>query len=159
MKIKRLKASIIKDTRGDKTIQISLTTDFGDFISSSPNGKSKGEYEMKSWRGRIESDVQAVNNYPIYDIEINKFDDLSLVEDIFIKRVGGNTMIALEYAFLKALATKDDKEIWQLINNNLRNPRFPMPVGNAIGGGAHSNGKKPDFENEKILVQENETIN
>src|SRR3989338_1673456 len=146
MKIKRLKASIIKDTRGDKTIQISLTTDFGDFISSSPNGKSKGEYEMKSWRGRIESYVQAVNNYPIYDIEINKFDDLSLVEDIFIKRVGGNTMIALEYAFLKALATKDDKEIWQLINNNLRNPRFPMPVGNAIGGGAHSNGKKPDFQ-------------
>ncbi len=155
MKIKRLKASIIKDTRGDKTIQILLVTDFGEFIASSPNGKSKGEYETKPWKKTIEGDVQAVNDYPIYDIEIKKFEDLRIIEDIFNKIIGANTRIAIEYVFLKALANKEDKEIWQVINNNLRTLRFPMPIGNAIGGGQHSNGQKPDFQEFHFIPEAN----
>lgn len=144
MKVKKLTAKAIKDTRGEQTISIELVTDKGRFIASAPNGKSKGEYEAKSWKKNINSDIQAVNDYFIEDLNIKKFSDLKLIEDDFDDRIGANTMIALEYCFLKALAAQEEKEVWQLIDSNAKN--LPMPIGNAIGGGAHSKGKKPDFQ-------------
>jgi enolase len=143
MKIKELKAREIKDTRGDKTIEIELITDLGRFIGSAPNGKSRGEYEAEPWKKSLKSDIANVNSCFIKDINIKRFDDLILIENTFKKIVGANTMIALEYTFLKALAKEEDKEIWQLINN--RRGKFPMPIGNAIGGGKHSD-KGPVFQ-------------
>src|SRR3989338_10789726 len=139
MIIKELRAKAIKDTRGDKTIGVFLKTDFGEFKASAPNGKSKGEHEATPWKKNINEDIKIINSYPLYQIEIESFDDLTLLEDIFIKQIGANSMIAIEYVFLKALAKKQNKEVWQLINP--RAEKMPMPVGNAIGGGAHSSGK------------------
>jgi enolase len=144
MKVKKLVAKAIKDTRGEQTISIELETNLGKFIASAPNGKSKGEYEARPWKKNINEDIKVVNNYFIEDINLKKFDDLKLIEDDFGDRVGANTMIALEYVFLKALASEEEKEIWQLIKSNAKN--IPMPIGNAIGGGVHNKGKKPDFQ-------------
>ena len=70
MKVKKLVARQIKDTRGDKTIEILLKTDFGEFIASAPNGKSRGEYESKPYKRSILGDIKAVNNYFIKDISL-----------------------------------------------------------------------------------------
>lgn len=144
MKIKRLVAKAIKDTRGEQTIEIELVTDFGRFVASAPNGKSKGEYESSSWKKNILSDIKAVNEYFIEDINIKKFDDLKLIEDDFSDRIGANTMIALEYTFLKAIAEQENKEVWQIINPKAS--KIPFLIGNAIGGGVHSSSKKPEFQ-------------
>lgn len=143
MIINRLDARIIKDTRGDKTIEVILKTDFGKFISSAPNGKSKGKFEANPYKNSINDDIKTVKKFT-GNINFECFSDLINIEKNFRKKVGANTMIAVEYCFLKALAKKQKKEIWQLINPKAHN--FPMPIGNAIGGGRHSSGVCPDFQ-------------
>lgn len=150
MKIKRLRAKQIKDTRGDKTIEIVLKTDFGKFIASSPNGKSRGKFEAKPWKRSLASDIGVVNGADVCDLDIKSFDDLKLVEKKFKSKVGANTMIALEYVFLRALARVNRKEVWEVINSTSR--KMPRPVGNIIGGGAHSGNKlKADFQEFHVI--------
>ena len=144
MKVIKFNAQAIRDTREDSTIEISLKTNFGEFVSSAPNGKSRGKSEAKPWKESLKEDVEFVNNYFIEGIIFKKFEDLETLEDIFSSNVGANTMIAVEYVFLKALAKEQGKEVWELINS--RASKLPYPVGNAIGGGKHSEGKKPDFQ-------------
>src|SRR3989339_550811 len=70
----------------------------------------------------------------------------------------GNTILAFEFALLKALAKEQKKEIWELINPNAK--KFPRLVGNCIGGGLHSNikgAKKPDFQ-EFLLIPDTKTV-
>ncbi len=143
MKIKRISAKEIKDTRGDGTIEVILKTDFGKFKASAPNGKSRGKYEAEPWKGSLKKDIGFVNKFNLKEIDFSKFDDLGKIERLFRKKVGANTMIALEYVFLRALAKKENKEIWELINPKTK--KLPMPVGNAIEGGVHSS-KGPDIQ-------------
>ena len=149
MKIKKLVAKEIKDTRGEETIEVKLITSDGEFIASAPNGKSRGEFEASVWKKSLAGDIKAVNNYFIEDILINNFDDLVLIENAFSDRVGGNTMIALEYCFLKALAKQEDKQVWELINP--RASKMPVPIGNIIGGGKHSASSKSVFQEFHII--------
>ena len=149
MKVKNLVAREIKDTRREKTIEVKLITNDGEFIASAPNGKSRGEFEAKVWKKSLAGDIKAVNNYFIEDILINNFDDLVLIENAFSDRVGGNTMIALEYCFLKALAKQEDKQVWELINP--RASKMPVPIGNIIGGGKHSASSKSVFQEFHII--------
>ena len=149
MKIKKLVAKEIKDTRGEETIEVKLITSDGEFIASAPNGKSRGEFEASVWKKSLAGDIKAVNNYFIEDILINNFDDLVLIENAFSDRVGGNTMIALEYCFLKALAKQEDKQVWELINP--RASKMPVPIGNIIGGGKHSENSKSVFQEFHII--------
>src|SRR3989344_7664085 len=149
MKVKKLVAKEIKDTRGEETIEVKLITSDGEFIASAPNGKSRGEFEASVWKKSLAGDIKAVNNYFIEDILINNFDDLVLIENAFSDRVGGNTMIALEYCFLKALAKQEDKQVWELINP--RASKMPVPIGNIIGGGKHSASSKSVFQEFHII--------
>ncbi len=145
MKIKRLFARAINDTRGDKTIEVYLKTDFGEFIASAANGKSRGIYEAKPWKKNILSDINFINKYFIEEINFKDFNDLILLENIFKKNVGANSMTAIEFVFLKALAYREDKQVWELINP--RSKEIPFSIGNTISGGVHSSEKpKPDFQ-------------
>ncbi|MEM3112991.1 MAG: enolase C-terminal domain-like protein [Candidatus Pacearchaeota archaeon] len=153
MKIKKLFAKTINDTRREKTIEVSLETDFGKFVSSSPNGKSKGEFERPIWKKSINNDILTVNKYFIEDINFKDFNDLHLIEEAFSEIVGGNTIIALEYCFLKALAFKENKEVWEVVSDSIKIKPKKMPylIGNIIGGGAHSNWKGPTFQEFHII--------
>ena len=92
---------------------------------------------------------------------MEKFDDLKRIEDIVEGHIGANTLFALESATLKALAHEMKKEIWELINpvaNTMNGERkFPRLVGNCIGGGKHSQGKRPDFQ-EFLLIPNMKSI-
>ncbi|MEK6906230.1 MAG: enolase C-terminal domain-like protein [Nanoarchaeota archaeon] len=150
--IKEVSAKTISDSRKEKTILVSIKTNAGNFSASSPSGKSTGKYESKPYKKNILEDIKSVNSLKKYftSENIENFDDLRRVEDIVDGHIGANTLFALESAVLKALAKKQDKEIWQLINTQAR--KFPRLVGNCIGGGKHSiSEKKPDFQ-EFLLI-------
>jgi len=149
MKILKLKAREIKDTRNNPTIEVQLKTDFGKFISSAPNGKSKGKYEKPIWKKSLNQDIKEINNFNIYYLDFKKFEDVGKIEKIFNKKIGGNSIIALEYVFLKALAKEQKKQVWELINPKAK--KIPSLIGNVIGGGLHSNGKKPDFQEFHLI--------
>ncbi len=164
MIIKEVSAKSILDSRGEKTIQISIKTDFGNFSASAPQGKSTGKYEAKPYKTSLDDDIKTIKKFSDYFSEeiLEKFDDLKRIEDIVEGHIGANTLFALESAALKALAKEMKKEIWELINpvaNTLKGTRkFPRLVGNCIGGGKHSNNnKKPDFQ-EFLLIPDMKNV-
>ena len=151
--IKKVSARPILDSRKEKTILVSIKTNFGKFSASSPNGKSRGKYEQKPYKKDLQGDIRTLKQFSSYfsKDEIEKFEDLHRVEDIVDRHVGANTLFALESAVLKALAKEKRKQVWEIINPNAR--KLPRLVGNCIGGGLHSQsqGKKPDFQ-EFLLI-------
>jgi enolase len=155
MKIKGVSAKAVLDSRKEKTILVSIKTDFGDFSASAPNGKSVGKFATKIYRKSLDGDVKAIKQLSDYFSSefIEKFDDLRRIEDIVDRQVGANTLFALESAILKALAKEQKKEIWELIKPiSSSTGKFPRLVGNCIGGGEHSSiPKKPDFQ-EFLLI-------
>ena len=161
MIIKGVDAKAIKDSRGENTIFVSIKTNVGNFSASAPTGKSKGKHEIKSYKKSLEEDIKTVKQFTDYFSQehLEKFDDLRRIEDIISKSVGGNTIIALEFAALKAMAKKQKKQVWQLINPKAK--KIPRLVGNCIGGGKHSeetNSRKPDFQEFLLIPKINSTI-
>ena len=158
--IKSILAKDILDSRGEKTILISIKTNIGNFSASAPNGKSKSKHTTKSYKKNLEEDIKTIKNFSDYFSKeiLQKFYDLRRVEDIIDGHVGANTFFALESAVLKAIAKEQSKEIWQLIDSNTK--KLPRLVGNCIGGGVHSksvNKKKPDFQ-EFLLIPNSKSV-
>ncbi|PJE81248.1 hypothetical protein COU58_03380 [Candidatus Pacearchaeota archaeon CG10_big_fil_rev_8_21_14_0_10_32_42] len=159
MIIKRVSGKVIKDSRKDLTIEVTIETNVGKFSASAPNGKSKGKYEAKPYMKSIQKDLESLENLSDYfsDEHIEKFSDLRRIEDIVKGHIGANTLFAFESAVLKAVSKEQKKEIWQLINPDSK--KIPRLVGNAIGGGLHSeSSKKPDFQEFLIISPENSAI-
>lgn len=160
MIIKDVKARIIEDSRGEKTIAVSINRCEE---ASSPNGKSTGEYETKQYYKDLNFCVDFLNKWN-EDVEINKFDDLKIIEKIICKELklkkandfGANSLYAFESAILKALAYTNRKELFEIVGN----PRkIPFPVGNAIGGGLHSSSvsRHPNFQ-EFLIIPRGKSI-
>jgi len=161
--IKKVSAKHIPDSRGEKTILVFINTNAGKFSASSPTGKSTGKHEAKPYKKSLEKEIETLKKFSDYfsDEIIDNFHDLRRVEDIVEGHVGANTLFALESAILKALAKEKKKQIWQIVNpellktNTKVKAKFPRLVGNSIGGGAHSEGKKPDFQEFLLLPKTN----
>jgi len=154
--IKEVSAKSILDSRGEKTILVSIKTNAGNFSASSPTGKSTGKFEAKPYKKDLETDIKKINQFSEYfsDEEIECFDNLKKIEEIVKGHIGANTLFALESAVLKSIAHEKKKEVWELINPNAK--KMPFLVGNCIGGGKHSNtkNKRPDFQEFLLILKD-----
>lgn len=166
MYIKEVIPKIIKDSRGENTIEVSVVTHEGTFSASAPYGKSRGKYETPAFhKNGIKWSIKLLNNFcykftkknlVLKDlIGLAEFEkEIKFFEKDFGK-MGANATYALEVAFLKASAKEQRKELWQIINGGEFN--IPSPIGNCIGGGMHSkgvDGKRPDFQEFLLIPQE-----
>src|SRR3989344_9360138 len=120
--VKSVAAKHLLDSRGEKTILVSINTNAGKFSASAPNGKSRGKHEAASYRSSLEKDIETIKNFSDYfsDEVIDEFNDLRRIEDVVEGHIGANTVFALESAILKAVAKEKKKEVWQLINTNAK---------------------------------------
>ncbi len=136
MIIKKIKAKKILDSNKDVTIQLAVISDIGKGVASAPNG-SYEEINAFSKNGIdftinfINKDLdQALKNFKIDNFsdfekleeEIKKFDN---TEDLEI--IGSNTLIALEYAILKAISKNN---VWKFLNPDIK--QVPRPLTNLI---------------------------
>ena len=152
MRIKGVDAKAIRDSRKERTIYVSVKTEEGLFVSSSPSGKSKGKYEKPYYISNIEHDINMIKKSDFSKLKLEKFSDLKKIEKAFSGKLGSNSVISLELSMLKALASSERKHLWEIINPKAKN--FPFPAGNCIGGGLHSRllkEKKPDFQEFLII--------
>ena len=145
MLIKKVKAKKIKNSRNQETIKVILKSDNGKFEASAPSGSSVGEHEVRAISKKgISYSVDFVNktlSKELKDFEFNEFDDFKKIENLIkkyddsenIELVGGNTIVALEFAILKAVS---NGKIWKFLNPKIK--QVPRPLGNCIGGGKHS---------------------
>lgn len=158
MEIKKVIAFEIEDSRKQPTIGVMVKTSKGKFWTYAPSGKSTGKYEVKPYARGIKTDIQTINSLDISKLNgflIEEFEDLLKLEKYVKKNLGGNSLFALEASILKALAYENGKELWEFLGGK----KIPYIVGNAIGGGLHSKGKKgikPDFQ-EFLFISEGKT--
>jgi enolase len=158
MKIEGVSAKTILDSRKEKTILVSIKTNVGKFSASSPTGKSTGKFEKKPYYKSLDEDIKTIKKFSDYFSGelFENFDDLRRIEDTLDKHVGANTLFAFESATLKAIAKERKEEVWELINKDAK--KFPRLVGNCVGGGKHSSGKrKPDFQ-EFLLIPKTSSV-
>lgn len=145
MKIEKIEAKEVLNSRRKPTVEVEVVTKKGKFKSSAPSGKSKGKFAAKPYLKNIQQEIAFLNKLKTEKLRIEKFKDLIEIEGLTEKNIGANSLFALESSVLKALAAEQGKELWQLLSKT-KQLRFPFPIGNAIGGGMHSSGKKPDFQ-------------
>jgi enolase len=156
MKIYNINVHAIENSRREKTIKIVVKTNYGEFSTSAPSGKSKGKYEVPAYTEDLRTEIKFLNQLKLS--EILCFRDLLKVEKICKGKLGANSLFALEATLLKALAHKNGKELWQYLGR--KNKKLPRPVGNAVGGGVHSKGVrkvKPDFQ-EFLFIPDAKTF-
>ncbi len=163
-------ARIIKDSRGENTVEISIKCQHGSFVASAPAGKSKGKNEVADYNQRgIVWSVKIANNFfeklRNKNITLKNLNDLKEIENK-IKQfesdfgiLGGNVVYAIETALMKSAAKESRKELWRFVfdSMNYKEIKMPMPVGNCIGGGLHSHGvdgKRPDFQEFELIPNE-----
>jgi enolase len=129
--IEDITLSEIYNSCKEKTIKVSIKNENGTFSASPPSGTSKGKYEAKTLDIKtIKKSFPKIKKRLIgkREIEVDK-----IIEKIGIEKIGANFSIALSIAAIKAI-TKN--EPYKFFKNEAE--FFPFPLGNTIGGGAHS---------------------
>lgn len=168
MFIKEVRPSVIKNSRGERSIQITIKTYKGKFVASAPSGKSTGVHEVSAYAEKgigqsLKSLMIIGRKIQHKNFMIKKFEQLKELEHEILKvekdygYIGGNARYALQTAFLKAAAKENGKELWEFVKIDRAKVVVPMPVGNCLGGGLHSSGKRPDFQ-EFLLIPNEKTF-
>lgn len=139
MLIERVFARKILDSRKKPTIELELDG----CKASSPSGKSTGESETPMYHISLDWCINFLNKTK-FNLEIDSFEDIEKLEKFLknnlsfrdVKKFGANSLFALESIFLKVLAKRKKIPLWKLINPKAR--KMPVPLGNSVGGGLHS---------------------
>ncbi len=140
MKIKKFKARRVWNSRREPTIEVSVNK----WKASTPSGASTGGNEVRSFPEQgVDYVVKLLNDTyrdKIIGMEINEFKDLNKIESLLkIPEIGGNSVLAVEYATLRALSVG---KVYSLFPGK----KMPMPLGNCVGGGKHFKGKGIDIQ-------------
>lgn len=157
MKIEDIDLRIIKDSRGEDTLEASLRSDNFKVLASVPSGKSKGKNEVASIdphqalqkleqikKEILKEDFSTLLDFDKYLIEVDGTDNKS--------NLGGNLILVLSIAFTKLLAKVNNLQTYELIQRiaGKKNNKFPWLFFNLIGGGLHAKNSLP-FQ-EYLLV-------
>jgi enolase len=159
MKIQKVNAAEILDSRGNPTLKAYITLEDGSIHSSSvPSGASTGKYEAVELRDGDaqryagKGILQAVKNVDItfndvlHGMEVG---DTEAIDKKMIEtdgtpnksRLGANSMLAVSLAMNRAAAYSENLQLWKFINRKYMNGRsvaFPGVFANVINGGKHA---------------------
>ncbi len=136
----------------NKKPTISLTIN-KKYTASVPQGTSTGVHEIAPLPKKgITGAINFLNKKDFSFFAIDSFNDLSNLE-AYTQDIGGNGVLALQYACIRALAEKEP--VWKSLNPFAK--KLPIPLGNVIGGGAHSPKKGADFQ-EFLLIPNAKTF-
>jgi len=160
--ISNIRGREIIDSRGNPTVEVTITTRNDDTVTSSvPSGASTGLYEavelrdcdVKRYRGK--GVLQAVNNInTIISNAIIGIDstDQRLIDETLIKidgtdnkaNLGANAILGVSLAASKAGAKARGVSLWKHYSDLAGNPApytLPVPCFNVINGGEHAGNK------------------
>ena len=158
--IKDIRCRTIFDSRGVETIEVDVVTANSFGRAAAPFGApgSRGEFEAQAY-----SPLGLQHSVKILTSEIKPAligkDASNLAEiDGLIKKIdgsanygniGGNTSVVVSTAAAKAAANSRHIPLFRLLSPNAKT--LPLPLGNIIGGGAHSIGPSPDMQEHLVV--------
>ncbi|NTU46016.1 phosphopyruvate hydratase [Candidatus Roizmanbacteria bacterium] len=170
MKISRLSALEILDSRGRPTVRAFIELEDGSRHSASvPSGASTGSHEAVERRDNNPSHYlsQGVQN-AVHSIETELNDllknkevsDIQSIDEEMIQadgtenksRLGANALLAVSLAAVRAASYAEKKPVWQFIHDSLMpdsTPRFPRCMTNVVNGGKHASW---NFDIQEFMV-------
>ena len=157
-KITAISGRVLYNSRGSKTIEVDITTD-GKFLGRvcAPSGASVGKFEAVSFPNNSpEESLSILNKNSDKFIGIDS-SDLKQVHDVIhsidktdnYAEIGGACAFAITIASTESAANAENKQLFQMISGK-NDLKFPFPLGNILGGGAHAGPGTPDIQ--EILV-------
>jgi len=152
--ITSLRGRIVFNSRGSKTIEVDIVTDNG-FIgrACAPSGASVGKFEAQSFpENKAEKALAALNDNSEKFVGLQA-EDMKAVYDALrsidktdnYSKIGGSVAYALSIAAVDSAAKALSVPLFKLLKPN-KPYRFPFPLGNILGGGAHAGPGTPDLQ-------------
>ena len=157
-KITSIKGRIIHDSRASKTIEVDVISD-NRYLgrTSAPSGASVGKYESVSFpKGGPKESLRILNENSKKFLELEPSDLKSIDETLKsidmtpnYSKIGGGLAYAITIASMESASKAVEKQLFELISKQ-NEYRFPIPIGNILGGGAHAGPGTPDIQ--EILI-------
>ena len=157
-KIASLTGRILYNSRGSKTIEVDIITD-NKFLGRvcAPSGASVGKYEAVSFPNNKPEQSLTILNENSEKFLGSDASDLKLIHDTIksidnsdnYSKIGGACAFAITIAAAQAAANSLEIPLYNIINKD-DELKFPFPLGNILGGGAHAGPGTPDIQ--EVLV-------
>ncbi|MCV0393174.1 MAG: enolase [Nitrosopumilus sp.] len=157
-KISSIEGRILYNSRGSKTIEVDVKSD-GKFLGRvcAPSGASVGKYEAVSFpNGKPEESLRVLSENAQKFIGLDS-SDLKVIHDTVrsldktnnYSEVGGALAFAVTIAAMESAAKAAEEPLFKILSPQ-SSYKFPFPLGNILGGGAHAGPGTPDIQ--EILV-------
>jgi enolase len=159
-KVEALRARVVFDSRGDKTVEVEVRVDGFTARAAAPSGKSRGKREVRPFaEGGPEGSVRALREASGKIVGATLENPLGI--DVLLKevdgtedfsRIGGNAALATSVAAAIAYAGSGGESLYRSLSRYLgADPGIPLPLSNVLGGGAHAGSGAPEFQ-EYLLI-------
>ena len=157
-KITSIEGRILYNSRGSKTIEVDIESD-GKFLGRvcAPSGASVGKYEAVSFPNNNPAESLKIlkeNSQKFIGLESSNLEEVhntlkSLDDSSNYSRIGGALAFAVTIASMESAAKALGKPLFEILSSET-SFKFPFPLGNILGGGAHAGPGTPDIQ--EILI-------
>jgi enolase len=157
-KITSIGGRIIYNSRGSKTIEVDVISE-NKFLGRvcAPSGASVGKYEAVSFPNeKPEESLRILNENSQKFVGLESSDLKTIHETLRsidqspnYSKIGGALAFAVTIASMESASKSLDKPLFQILSSE-SSFRFPFPLGNILGGGAHAGPGTPDIQ--EILI-------
>ncbi|MGA2963204.1 MAG: hypothetical protein ABSD96_16110 [Candidatus Korobacteraceae bacterium] len=159
--IKKAVCRTIFDSRGVETLEVDVETQHGFGRAAAPFGApgSRGEFEAPAYSPEgIQGSISILNKIVFPALVGTDAAERRRIDQFLhevdgtpnFERMGGNTSTVVSVACAKAAAESLRIPLFKFINDKA-NYSLPYPLGNVIGGGAHSLGPAPDMQEHLVV--------
>ena len=149
-----IKARMIFNSRGTKTIEVDIISD-DKFLgrASSPSGASVGKHEAQSFKeNSAEKSLDELNKNLSKFIGIESqdpratYDILKNIDNSEnYSKIGGSVAYAISLASVESASKALEIPLFKLLKPS-GDYKFPYPLGNILGGGSHAGPGTPDIQ-------------
>ena len=165
-RITSVRGRLLYNSRGSKTIEIDVISDnmhLGRVCA--PSGASVGKHEAVSFPdNRPEKSLEIINANEKKFVGLDP-SNLKLIHDTIrtidstsnYSKIGGSVAFAITIASIDSAAKSLGVPIFKLLSNDM-DLKFPFPLGNILGGGAHAGPGTPDIQEILVCATGSKTI-
>ena len=165
-KISSIKGRILYNSRGSKTIEVDVESD-NKFVGRvcAPSGASVGKYEAVSFPNENpEESLKILKNNSQKFIGLES-SDLRGIHEVLkgldgtanYSVIGGALAFAVTIASMESASKASDEPLFKTLSSE-SSFKFPYPLGNILGGGAHAGPGTPDIQEILICANGSKTI-
>lgn len=165
-RITSIEGRILYNSRGSKTIEVDILSE-KKFLGRvcAPSGASVGKYEATSFpSGKPEESLKILKENSQKFVGLDS-SDLKVIHQTLreidktpnYSKIGGALAFAVTIAAMESASKSLDKPLFQILSPKI-SFKFPFPLGNILGGGAHAGPGTPDIQEILICAKGSKTI-